>query len=129
VFFLDTSGSTWAYRDRFFGLVRTLPVGEFAIELCSFDTEVYELDIRKPQVRGGGGTCFDALERWLITRRRARAQRKRAEMYPDVVFVLTDGDGGAVKPLHPERWHWLLTTDNARSVPAESVAYRLAEFA
>ncbi len=125
VFFLDASGSTWELRDRFFGLALSLPVSQFLVELCSFDTEVYPLDIKRPEVCGGGGTSFDALERWLL----ARTAGPIITPYPDVVIVLTDGMGGPIEPRYPKRWHWLLTECMFDYIPKMSVIYLLRKFA
>jgi len=120
-FFLDASGSTWELQDRFFALARSLPEREFDVELCSFDCRVYPLDRKRPVVRGGGGTSFEILERHL----RRQPPKGKPPRYPDVVIVLTDGLGDHVKPMHPERWHWLLTTDCAEFVPPSSVRVRI----
>lgn len=120
-FFLDASGSTWELQDRFFSLARSLPERDFDVELCSFDCRVYPLDRKRPVVLGGGGTSFEILERHLC-RKPAKGKPPR---YPDVVIVLTDGLGDHVRPLHPERWHWLLTSDCREFVPSGSVRVRI----
>jgi len=131
VFYIDTSGSAWEYRDRFFALAQSLPEERFAVELCSFDTKVYSLDIRKPEVLGGGGTDFAILEQYLHSRE-ARGSSKSVPgsrlPYPDVVIVLTDGYGTQVRPKHPDRWHWLLTTTYANLVPAGGKTLLLRDF-
>jgi len=129
VFFLDASGSTWDHRDRFFALARTLPRRLFDIELCSFDTQVYKLDLKRAEVKGGGGTSFASLEAYL--KKRARPDKGSPELpkpYPDVVIVLTDGYGGPIEPALPERWHWLLTHKAGENIPKASVKIRLADY-
>ena len=131
VFFIDTSGSAWSYRDRFFALAQSLPEDRFVVELCSFDTQVYRLDIRKPEVLGGGGTDFAVLERHLHSRevRQGGKPVPGSRMpYPDVVIVLTDGYGTPVRPQFPQRWHWLLTTSYINLVPLGGKTLRLHDF-
>jgi predicted metal-dependent peptidase len=125
LFFLDASGSTWDMRDRFFALAQTLPSKHFNVELCSFDAEVYRLDIRRPEVIGGGGTSFSVLESWIQT----QIQLGHRSKYPDVVIVLTDGLGDVVRPAHPERWHWLLTTSERNCIPRQCTVLRLSQYA
>ncbi|MDR3690327.1 MAG: hypothetical protein P4L46_13175 [Fimbriimonas sp.] len=127
-FFLDTSGSCWDYKDRFFGLARSLMRAKFKVELCSFDTRVYRLDLAKTEVKGGGGTSFAAIEAWLRVRSLPSKRDTEPLPYPDVVIVLTDGVGDKVEPLFPERWHWLLTSNCVELVPKASVQYRLSEY-
>ncbi len=126
VFFIDASGSVFNLQDRFFALVQSLPSHLYDIELCSFDTLVYQLDIREPVVRGGGGTSFRILEDYLKAPSSGRETLRMR--YPDVVFVLTDGFGDKVCPRHPDRWHWLLTTDYEELIPPGSVKYLLEDF-
>ena len=127
VFFLDTSGSVFHLRNRFFALVKSLPQRQFEVTACSFDMQVIQLDLKKSEIYGGGGTSFSILEKWLQSKRIKLATGKKTP-YPDVVFVLTDGYGDAVNPQHPERWHWLLTTDFRSLVPKESARYLLKNF-
>ena len=128
--FLDASGSTWGFRNRFFALAQSLPPKRYEVELCSFDTEIYPLDLRKPEMVGGGGTRFEAIEAWLIARERApRTQKQpRRRRYPDAVIVITDGCGGHVRPKYPERWHWLLTMPYYDEIPKASARYLLRDF-
>ena len=130
VMFLDASGSTWEYRNRFFALAQSLSPKRYQVDICSFDTEVYLLDIKKPEIAGGGGTSFAAIEAWLIERERAgRETRKpRSCRYPDAVIVITDGYGGPIRPKYPERWHWLLTTRYDGDIPRLSSKYLLSDF-
>lgn len=125
LFFLDASGSTWDMRDRFFALAQSLPSKHFRVELCSFDAEVYRLDIRRPEIIGGGGTSFSVLESWIQT----QIQLGHLPKYPDVVIVLTDGLGDVVHPAFPERWHWLLTTSERNCIPRQCTVLRLSQYA
>ena len=120
MFFIDASGSVWDLRDRFFAVAASLPEKEYEVVLCSFDCSVYLLDMKNPEVRGGGGTSFTILENWIVN--------KLGGIYPDVVFVLTDGVGDRVHPKKPERWHWLLTMDYRHCIPSGSATYLLSNF-
>lgn len=120
VFFIDASGSVWDLRNRFFAVAASLPEKEYEVILCSFYCSVYLLDLAKPEIKGGGGTSFAILEKWIVSELRGA--------YPDVVFVLTDGMGDLVRPKMPERWHWLLTMDYRQCVPSGSAVHLLSNF-
>ena len=53
-FFLDTSGSCWNLKDRFFTAALSLPIKRFEVRLFCFDTEVKETTLASKQVYGGG---------------------------------------------------------------------------
>lgn len=110
-FYLDTSGSCWHLKDRFFTAAMTLPPDRFNVRLFCFDTEVYETDLKSKNVYGGGGTSFDILEDEVIV----QMQKGKIKKYPDAVFVITDGYGNSIKPKHPDRWHWFMTEDSIKS--------------
>lgn len=119
-FFLDSSGSCWDLKDRFFGAATSLDPKFFLVELFCFDTSVYRVDALERTVLGGGGTSFAILEDFLIG---------SGENYPDAVFVITDGYGDRVKPKFPQKWYWFLTEGSYKSlVPKESNKYSLADF-
>ena len=88
-FFLDTSGSCWNLKDRFFTAAASLPPERFNIRLFCFDTVVKETTLESKKVYGGGGTCFKILEEEI-----QKEIRQGAE-YPTGVFVITDGYGTA----------------------------------
>jgi predicted metal-dependent peptidase len=71
----------------------------FKIKAITFDYHAYEFDIHKDEPKGGGGTSFIAIEKYI---------QKKLKKYPKMVVVLTDGKGDLVKPQHPDRWCWLL---------------------
>lgn len=122
-FFLDTSGSCIQLADRFFAAARTLPKARFNVNLYCFDTKIYPSSLVSRQVRGGGGTKFDIIERYIV-----QHTIKEGKKYPDGVFIITDGLGNEVKPKHPKVWHWFLSEQHTMCIPKESKRYNLWEF-
>ena len=118
VAFLDTSGSCYSQAQRFFNLIKTMPEDLFDIEVFSFDTRIYPVDIKKGSLRGGGGTCFRILDEEI----------RRRETHPDVVFVITDGEASRISPLKPKKWIWLLTQEYFSAIPSESKKVLLRKF-
>lgn len=119
--FLDASGSCYNMADRFFKAARSIPPDKFNVTLCSFDTSVFELDIKKAQLRGGGGTSFYIMEEYI--------KKKFTKKYPDAVFVLTDGYGDTLTTDYPKKWFWFLTEYNTEyCIPKESHIYKLTDF-
>ena len=125
MFFLDVSYSCLSYKDKFFNLVKTIPEDKFNVHLYSFDTSVYKLDKNNPYVRGGGGTAFYPIEQMVQLEKNKEFKGK----HPDLIFVLTDGDGTTVVPEKSENWYWLLTDDaETRYIPSGSNIINLSEF-
>lgn len=124
-FFMDISGSCFDYKDEFFNIVRTVPEKFFNIRLFSFDTRVVELDIKSPKVYGGGGTRFDIIESKI--QETLKEGDKRYTKYPDLVMVLSDGDGNKVSPERPKNWTWLLTQNDLRYIDIASSKIMLTE--
>lgn len=122
-FFLDTSGSCIHLKDRFFRAARSLPQDKFIIRLYSFDTEVYDVDIEKGEVYGGGGTSF-----YIIENRIQRDIKKYNTKYPEAVFIITDGYGDTVVPQFPKKWYWFLTTKCKSYIPKDSNTYMLSNY-
>lgn len=109
--FLDTSGSCLGYAERFWKAARSLPEDRFDTRGCSFDTQVFDVNLKDPHsLRGGGGTKFHIIEERI--QRALKEERKTNPnlQYPDAVFVITDGHGTPVKPEKPENWYWFLTS-------------------
>lgn len=100
--FLDNSGSCYSLKDQFFTAALSLPTNEFRVRAFSFDTRVYEIDLQKLKIRGGGGTSFGPIENHISMIERETGR------YPQLVFVITDGYGSRVQPKYPERWHWFV---------------------
>jgi predicted metal-dependent peptidase len=77
----------------------------------SIDTELHEIgDVRNYRdvarnLRGGGGTVFEALFDKI-------EERRRSNKLPNVVIVATDGDayGCPSEPPAGVTWIWLITT-------------------
>jgi predicted metal-dependent peptidase len=125
-FFLDTSGSCWGYKDRFFSAVSSLPSEKFDVRLFCFDTKVAEVSPKqngKVSVYGGGGTSLAVLEETI------QQHIQNGEKYPDGVFVITDGYGEAVKPEKPKNWYWFLTDYSTKKfISEECNFFNLSDF-
>lgn len=109
-FYLDTSGSCWDLKDRFFTAALSLPKDKFDIRLFCFDTKVQETTLESKKVYGGGGTSFDILEKEI-----QMEMNSKGMPYPEAVFVITDGYGDNIKPEFPEKWYWFLTAGGTKS--------------
>lgn len=123
-FYLDTSGSCWHLKDRFFNAAESLPKRKFDVRLFCFDTKVYETDLKSRRVYGSGGTNFDILESNII-----KLMNKDNSKYPSAVWVMTDGHGTPVQPKIPVNWYWFLVKGGTKScIPKESKIYSLDDF-
>jgi hypothetical protein len=122
--FMDASGSCSSHKNRFFAAARSIPKKRFDVELCSFDTKVFKLDINKPTMRGGGGTCFSIMEDYI-----QQVYIPEHGHYPDAVFLITDGYGNKFQPQYPERWYWFMTAGHSLNyIPKGSHIYYLKDF-
>jgi len=121
-FFLDTSGSCIGLADRFFNAASSLPDDKFEVDLYCFDTQVYKTTLKSSKVYGGGGTSFDIIE--------DECQKIKSEkgVYPEAVFIITDGYGNDVHPEVPEKWHWFLSANYTNCIPETSKIYNLDDF-
>lgn len=130
-FYLDTSGSCWHLKDRFFSVAESLPTKYFSVKLFCFDTVVSTTDIETRKMRGGGGTSFRIIEEHI-----QKTTKENNTNYPDSVWVLTDLYGDKVVPKFPERWHWFVdlhteqTMNSIRNeyVPQECKLFLLRDF-
>ena len=123
-FYLDTSGSCWNLKDRFFNAAESLPEHRFKVRLFCFDTQVVETTLESKKVYGGGGTCFKIIENSINA-----TIAKESCKYPSAVWIITDGYGTMVNPLHPDRWNWFLTEGGARNyIPKKSQIFDLKDF-
>jgi len=122
-FFLDTSGSCWDLKDRFFAAAETLPETRFNVRLFCFDTNVEETTLASRKIYGGGGTSFRIIESHI-----QKLISTNGCKYPEV-FIITDGWGDVVKPKFPQKWHWFLTDNGSNNyLPKESNIYNLKDY-
>ena len=136
-FYLDTSGSCWHLKDRFFSVAASLPKHKFDVKLFCFDTAVVETDLKSQKVYGRGGTSFLIIEQHIQTLIQNARQEGKKGSYPDAVWVLTDGYGDQVKPAKPENWYWFLDVFDKHQldqvvkmyIPKESNKFNLKDFA
>jgi predicted metal-dependent peptidase len=113
--FLDASGSCAAYINKFYALTSIINLNYFTPYFFTFDTEVFTVENNSKKLRGGGGTSFKNIEKFLL----------KLEKYPDSIFVLTDGHGDFVYPRYPERWLWFVTDNYMMFIPKDSKAYNI----
>lgn len=126
VFFIDSSGSCSSYQSKFFNLVRTIPEAKFNVKVYSFDTDTYLLNMKDLKTKGGGGTMFSILEERVQDLKFNDKEYKKK--YPDLVFVLSDGDGNDVYPEKPDHWYFLLTKNSTRHVPRKANIILVKDF-
>jgi predicted metal-dependent peptidase len=107
-FYLDTSGSCWNLKDRFFSIAASLPKRKFDVDLFCFDTEVVATSLETRKIHGGGGTSFYILEQYIQNLIKNSPKNGKKFTYPDAVWVLTDGYGDSVKIEKPENWYWFI---------------------
>jgi hypothetical protein len=113
---IDTSGSVTEGLLSAAWHVANRKLPNTRVRLISFDTEAYELEPGSKNPRGWGGTRIQAVEDYILA---------HCERYPDVVFVITDGQTPAPKPAQPERWIWIMPPwGSTGAVPkASRIAY------
>lgn len=121
-FFLDTSGSCIGFANRFFTAASTINQDYFELHLLNFDTRVYETDLKSRKVYGGGGTYFHIIPEYI--RGKAHKDDKWA------AFVLTDGMGNdpQIGDKEAGAFHWFLTCDYKKLIPAKSKIHMLEDF-
>lgn len=123
-FFLDTSGSCWGLKDRFFEAAESLPEDRFDVRLFCFDTQIQETSLASKKVYGGGGTSFHIMEDWI-----QKELNQENGTYPEAVFVITDGYGDNIKPQKPDKWYWFITEGGTRSyIDRDCNFFNLADF-
>ena len=122
-FFLDTSGSCWGLKDRFFTAALSLPTERFDVRLFCFDTTVQETTLESRKIYGGGGTSFSILEAEI------QKELQKGGHYPEAVFVITDGYGDQIKPAHPNKWYWFITAGGTQNyIDKTCNFFRLEDF-
>lgn len=124
IFFLDTSGSCSHLADRFWKAAKSLPEERFDIQLCCFDTSVYETSFKSGKLYGFGGTSFHILENYVQKYKKEKNNNK----YPDAVFIITDGYGTPVQPEFCKKWYWFLSVDYRGCIPRECNIYDLKNY-
>lgn len=124
IFFLDTSGSCIDLAERFWKAAKSLPEDRFDIQLCCFDTHVYETSLKTGKLYGFGGTCFHILEDYV----QKYKLNKNKGKYPDAVFVITDGMGTAIKPEICKNWYWFLSYNYRYCIPKECNIFSLDDY-
>jgi predicted metal-dependent peptidase len=122
--FQDTSGSCQHLAQRFFGALRTLPEDKFDVKAHCFDTKVYPTDLKTGKLYGFGGTSFSCIEEYI----QSELKKTNSTLYPQAVFVITDGYGDAVSPEKSNRWFWFLSEPYEEYVPKDSKKYMLEDF-
>ncbi len=121
---LDTSGSCQAYKERFWRAGLSLPKDRFDVRLFNFDELVHETNFESKKIYGGGGTSFSAIERKI-----RRIMQTEGIDYPEAIFIITDGYGDELEPLHPEKWYWFLTPHGtANYIPSGGKVFRLQDY-
>jgi len=124
-FFQDTSGSCTGYTDRFFGIAEGMPLDRFNMRMFCFDTKVYETNLIDRKLYGFGGTYFSILEERI----QEELTNDPKFIYPEAVFVVTDGFGNEIVPDKPKNWHWILTPNGSRDcIPDACSFYDLAAY-
>ena len=126
--FQDVSGSCRHLVSKFAKAIASIPEDKFKLKTFAFDTQIYEIDMKKPKFKGFGGTSFKIIENFI-----QKQTDNNPEKYPDVVFVVTDGMGDTVEPKFPDRWHWFIEgyygTSQTVFVPEKSSHYDIDKFA
>ena len=107
-FFLDTSGSCWHLKDRFFAAANSLNKQKFRIRLFCFDTKVTETDLNYKKIYGGGGTSFSILEEFV------QREIQRLKIKHPTIFVITDGYGDSIFTKNAKKWFWFITEYGTR---------------
>lgn len=125
-FFLDASGSCLSYGERFFRATKSIPQEKFNVYYYSFDTAIYEVDMEKREIQGGGGTDFQIMENYIQAKIKESTYDKK---YPGAVWVITDGGAGMPTLEKPENWHWFMTEDHTtHSIPKDCNIYMLKDY-
>lgn len=121
--FQDTSGSCVNLAERFLKVAQSIPEEHFTVRFFCFDTQTYETDYKKGELKGFGGTRFDILEEKIQD-----IMKEENIPYPKAIFVITDGYGNLINPEKPERWSWILSEPYKQYIPKECITYDLKDF-
>lgn len=122
--FLDTSGSCRGLAERFWRAYKSIPSDRFIKKCFGFSFTPYPINEENNTLRGFGGTSFSSIEKYIQEQITSGSISK----YPDIVFIITDGEGDPVQPEFPERWHWYLSQNYSCYIPKGSYTYQLSDF-
>lgn len=124
---VDTSGSTWAFLNKFwgevFGVIRAAKVPTDLVEIDSAITNVTRLkkpeDILRLKKTGGGGTDFRPFFDWIDGRKveKAAGVKDNTNRRPGAVIFFTDGYG--TYPTKRPPYPVLFVIPNAENLPKE----------
>lgn len=98
--FIDSSYSCINYQELFFNFANSIPKNKCQLFCYSFDTIIYDVNLEKNELIGGGETRFDILSDFM-----------KDKIY-DYIFVFTDGKGSYLEVDKPLKWHWVLCGPN-----------------
>lgn len=107
LFSIDSSGSiSDGLLEEFVNIARYHEKDIHEIHAISFDWEVYPVNLKSGKITGRGGTSFANMVQYV----------HNSKQDYDVVFVLTDGDGGAFDPklVDAQTWFWIITPGGNR---------------
>lgn len=120
-FFMDTSASCWELAPRFFNAAKSLNPEKFDVKYFAFDTQVYQVDMKKKVLNGGGGTSFRCISNFIYNKCKQKPY----------VWILTDGYGNKtnIPEDQKKKWSWFLTENSSTiHIPQESTIYNLQNF-
>lgn len=127
-FFLDSSGSCWHLKDRFFAAAASLNPKKFNVRLFCRTTEVMETSLESKVMSGNGSDDFRCMENFI----QKELKEGKIKKYPAAVFHITDGhdcSGVMVNPQIPSRWYWFLTEQSTEAwIPKKCNIYKLNDF-
>lgn len=125
--FMDVSGSCHALTQKFLDIARNIDYSTNRVRAFVFHTEVLEVNLKSNRLPHGGGTCFDIIEQKI------QDLVSKGDQHPDMVYIVTDGDGNEVHPKHPRKWHWIIEPHgsnalNTRYVDSNSKTYSTGDY-
>jgi len=122
-FVIDNSGSCFGYTKRFVKAAYSLDPQKFNVRIFAHDTAMHE--VKNGRVRGGGGTDFRCIERYIQN----MIVRKKIKKYPEAVFHLTDGYASPFAVEKPQNWCVFLTPYGGKyAFPSGVSIYNLLDY-
>lgn len=122
-FFQDVSGSTVHLASKFRDVALAIPEKIFDVKFFTFDTATREVDLKKGEIRGGGGTEFSHISTFIENK-----IKKDKRKYPSTCVMISDGEGTPFSPQFPENWLYILTHKNLECLPPNPKYVLLDEF-